>query len=77
MEVLPGRARLATYAAGGADVAEGDGDRRSPAPIGHSGHPGDGERPEFTDSIKKAKLLIENQYERKLNRDNRRELCSR
>ena len=38
MEVLPGRARLATYAAGGADVAEGDGDRHSPAPIGHRGH---------------------------------------
>ncbi len=28
-----------------------------------------GERPEFTDSVKKAKLVIENQYERKLDRD--------
>lgn len=28
-----------------------------------------GERPEFSDSVKKAKLLIENQYERKLDRD--------
>ena len=28
-----------------------------------------GERPEFTDSVEKAKLLIENQYQRKLDRD--------
>ena len=28
-----------------------------------------GERPEFTESVKKAKLVIENQYERKLDRD--------
>jgi hypothetical protein len=27
-----------------------------------------GERPEFTDSVKRAKLLIENEYERKLDR---------
>ena len=32
-EVLPGRARLATYAAGGADVADGGGDGHSPAPF--------------------------------------------
>ena len=29
----------------------------------------DGERPEFHDSVNRAKLLIENQYERKLDRD--------
>ena len=28
-----------------------------------------GERPEFTDAVKNAKLVIENQYERKLDRD--------
>ncbi len=28
-----------------------------------------GRRPEFSDSVKKAKLVIENQYERKLDRD--------
>ena len=28
-----------------------------------------GRRPEFSDSVKRAKLLIENQYERKLDRD--------
>ncbi len=44
-------------------LAEGDVDRNFPAPIEHRGH---GERPEFTDSVRKAKLLVENQYERKL-----------